>query len=124
MQTSLSPKYMCSAHGCNCAAFGAFILSPTFFSTVQRVSPAWHIDTLEFACMPSSKPLSAAELLHKFNYHFQNSLSFFFFPNLVLDSFLCDNFKMLFIAKVTLIGRIFRKKGLCISMYLSVSSQY
>lgn len=90
------------------------------FNTVQRASPAWHTGTVEFACMPSSKPLSAAELLHKFNYHFQNS---FFVSNLVLDSFLCDNFKTLFIAKVTLIGRISRKKGLCISMYLSVKSQ-
>lgn len=34
------------------------------------------------------------------------TFEFLFFSNLVLDSFLCDNFKMLFIAKVTLIVQV------------------
>lgn len=77
MQTSAHPKHICSACGSHLES-GVDCGSPAGEKSIPRP-----YTQLKIFYMSSNEPLNVAELLHKFNYHFE----FLFFSNLVPDSF-------------------------------------
>lgn len=70
MQTSAHPKRICSACGSHLEP-GVGCGSPSGVKFILRP-----YTQLKIFYMSSNEPLSVAELLHKFNYHFRISVFF------------------------------------------------